>query len=275
MANAMEGKTVLVTGATDGIGRQTALELARMGAAVIVHARDLARGEAVAADIREKSGNTCVRFEQADFASLSQVRRLAENVAAHYERIDVLINNAGVHLGRRQVSEDGFEMTLAVNHLAHFLLTHLLLDRLKASAPSRVITVSSSAHQGGQLDFDDMQSLKRYDGYSVYSRSKLYNVMFSIELAGRLSGASVTSNSLHPGVVDTKMLRSAFPMTSGVGLSEGAENSIFLASAAEVAAVTGKYFRAKRVSTHSALADDPALRQRLWRISEQMVGIDH
>jgi NAD(P)-dependent dehydrogenase (short-subunit alcohol dehydrogenase family) len=269
----MNGKTILVTGATDGIGTQTALELARMGAKVIVHGRNPQRGESTVRDIRRQSGNDNITFEQADFASLAQVRALAARINERNDRLDVLINNAGVSMRKRELSEDGFEMTFAVNHLAHFLLTNLLLDLLKASAPSRVVIVSSQSHRGGRLDFDDLQSEKQFGGYDAYSDSKLFNVMFAVELAERLRGTSVTSNSLHPGVIATKLLHAGFPGMSGISLEEGAALSVYLASSDEVAGVTGKYYSNGRVASHASAADDPALRQRLWDISAKLCGL--
>ena len=269
----LQGKTILVTGATDGIGMQTALDLAQMGASVIVHGRDSSRGASAVEMIRRETGRDSVTFERTDFASLRQVRALAEAVRAKYPRLDVLINNAGVSTQSRQVTEDGYELTFQVNHLAHFLLTNLLLDFLKSSAPSRIVNVSSQVHRSGQIDFDDLQLKNHFDGYAAYRQSKLCNVMFSNELAARLKGTGVTSNSLHPGVIATKLLHGNFPGITGDDLERGAETSVWLASSPDFAGVTGEYFENHQVYRYSPLADDPALRAWLWQVSEKLCGL--
>jgi retinol dehydrogenase 12 len=269
----MRGKTVLVTGATDGIGMQTALELARMGASVIVHGRDQGRGERVVSIIQQASANPEVHFEKADFASLREVRSLADHIMAGYGRLDALINNAGVLMPHRQLTVDGIETTFAVNHLAHFVLTYFLLDMLRASAPSRIVTVSSITHLGARLALGDLQSETGNSGYWAYAHSKLCNVLFSMELAARLAGTGVTANSLHPGVIATKLLRAGFGSLPGQSLERGAETPVYLASAAEVAAVSGKYFVAKKIARHSPLADAPDARRQLWQVSQQLGGI--
>lgn len=271
----MQAKTVLVTGATDGIGMQSALELARMGARVIVHGRSAERGASTVDSIRRQTGSDKVRFEQADFASLQQVRALAGRINASCDRLDALINNAGVYLRAHELTEDGYEMTLGVNHLAHFLLTHLLLDLLKASAPARVVTVSSNLHLSGRVEFDNLQLERNYSTRAAYNNSKLFNVMFSQELSARLDPQVVTSNSLHPGVIATKMLVVASGgMSGGRSLEQGAETQLYLATSPEVAGVTGRYFERMRVVSHSRLADDASLRARLWQVSAQLCGID-
>lgn len=270
----MHGKTVLVTGATDGIGTQTALELAQMGATVIVHGRDPARGASAVEVIRQRTGSDRVTFEQADFSSLRQVRALAERIKATHGRLDVLVNNAGVYMTSHALTEDGFEMTFGVNHLAHFLLTHLLLDLLKASAPARVVTVSSTLHQSGRVDFDNLQLEQNFSTRAAYNNSKLFNLMFSNELAARFGPQVLTSNSLHPGVIATKMLVVASgAMSGGHSLAQGAETSHYLATSPDVATVTGEYFISKKIASHSRLADDPALRARLWQISAELCGL--
>ena len=268
----LQGKTILVTGATDGIGQETALELAQMGAAVIVHGRDAGRGAKTVDSIRRQTGNDQLTFEQADFASLHRVEALAGRIIAQYHRLDGLINNAGVYMTARELTQDGFEMTFGVNHLAHFLLTNRLLELLKASSPARIVVLSSQMHLSGRLDFDDLQMTRDFSGRAAYSNSKLLNVMHSNELAARLDPALVTVNSLHPGGVNTKMLATSTGRSGGgVSLAQGAETPIYLAASPEVAAVTGQYFERKKVVSHSPLADDPALRARLWDVSQKMI----
>ena len=199
----MTGKTVLITGGTGGIGKATAIGLARLGARVGIVGRDATRAEAAAADIRATSGNPAVDVFVADVSSQAEVRRLAAAVLEAYPRLDVLVNNVGGFWAHRHVTADGLEHTFAVNHLAPFLLTNLLLDRLKASAPARVVTVSSGAQSMGRIDFDDLQGARKYSGQRAYNQSKLANVMFTYELARRLEGTGVTANVLHPGVIRT------------------------------------------------------------------------
>ncbi len=269
----MRGKTILVTGATDGIGKQTALELARMGAAVIVHGRTAVKAQAARDELAETSGNSQIEYVSADLSSLAEVRALAEAVNNSHSRLDALINNAGVMIRKRTLTTDGLEATFSINHLSHFLLTNLLLDRLKASAPSRVITVSSTLHRSGKLDFDNLQGEKHYDGRAAYCLSKLANVMFSHELAARLAGTGVTSNSLHPGVIATKLLNVSFGDGGGDSVERGAETPVYLATSPEVGGITGGYFVRKQIAESAPAAHDSALRQRLWQISEQLTAL--
>lgn len=268
----MEGKVILVTGATDGIGKQTALELARLGATVLVHGRSLERGRAVVERIHAVTGHNKIELFVADLSSQRQVRELAAAVWAMHGRLDVLINNAGVYMKERHLTEDGFEVTFAVNHLAPFLLTNLLLDLLRASAPARVVTVSSVAHQRARVEFDNLQGEKRYDSYGAYALSKLGNVLFSYELAARLDGTGVTSNSLHPGVISTKLLRAGFSR-SGDSLEAGAATPVYLASSPVVATVTGKYFVDKRETRSAPATYDISLRARFWQVSALLTGL--
>jgi retinol dehydrogenase 14 len=268
----MKDKVVLITGSTDGIGRQAALELASMGATVFVHGRDKARGENVAEEIRKATGNQNVNLLIADLSSLKQVRRLASDVLDRCSRLDVLVNNAGVFMTERRLTSDEFETTFEVNHLAPFLLTNLLLDLLKKSAPARIITVSSVAHTRGVMDFENLQSEKNFGGYSAYARSKLANVLFTIELAERLAGTGITSNCLHPGVIGTKLLRTGFNM-QGASTADGAETIVYLASSPEVEGVTGLYFENKRQTPSSQVTYDPVLRKKLWKLSEAFAGL--
>lgn len=268
----MKNKIVLVTGATDGIGQQTAIELAQMGAQVLVHGRSAERCEKVVAEIQRASGTA--EAAVADFASLKQVRALAEAVKKNHPRLDVLINNAGAFLrdARRHLTVDGYETTFQVNHLAHFLLTGLLLDLLKASAPARIITVSSGLHSSGRIAWDNLQGEKEFDGYSAYNHSKLANVLFTYALAERLQGTGVTANCLNPGVIATKMLRTGW---GGGGRSwhAGAATSVYLATSPEVENVTGRYFTESRETPSSRASHDQELQAELWKVSEVLVGL--
>jgi NAD(P)-dependent dehydrogenase (short-subunit alcohol dehydrogenase family) len=279
----LAGKTVLVTGGTGGIGKATAVGLAAQGARVGITGRDWARGQAAAADVRASSGAAVVDVFAADLSSQTEVRRLASEVLDAYPRLDVLVNNVGGYWATRHPTADGLERTFAVNHLAPFLLTELLLDRLKASAPARVVTVSSGAQAMGAIDFDDLQGERRYSGQKAYSQSKLANVMFTYELARRLRGSDVTANVLHPGVV-----RSGFGSEDPSALfkvltplvrpfmktpERGAATSIYLASSPEVEGVTGKYFANSAPRTSSKSSYDTVAAARLWQVSADLVGL--
>jgi NAD(P)-dependent dehydrogenase (short-subunit alcohol dehydrogenase family) len=269
----MKDKTILVTGATDGIGKQTALELAGMGARVLLHGRSRARAEATLSEIRSATASRSLDLFVADLASIQQVHQLAAAVSEKYDRLHVLINNAGLIMNERQLTEDGLETTFAVNHLAHFLLTHLLLDSLKRSAPARIVNVSSMTHQGVQVDFDNLQGERSYSGYGAYSLSKLANILFTYELAERLAGTGVTANALHPGVIGTKLLRQGFGGAGGGDLGAGAQTPLYLASSPEVEGVTGQYFIRRQAVEPSALAYDRDLRRRFWEVSERLAGL--
>jgi retinol dehydrogenase 14 len=278
----MAGKVVLVTGGTGGIGKATATGLAALGARVGVVGRDRQRGAAAAADIEAASDNPAVDVFAADMSSQAEVRQLAEEVLAAYPRMDVLVNNVGGFWAHRHLTVDGLERTLAVNHLAPFLLTMLLLDRLKASAPARIVTVSSGAQARGRIDFDDLQGERKYSGQRSYSQSKLANVMFTYELARRLEGTGVTATVLHPGVVRTEFgaedqsglvvigrLARPFMKTP----AQGAATSIYLASSPEVEGVTGRYFVNNKPQTSNKSSYDTATAARLWRLSAKLVGL--
>lgn len=267
----MQDKYILVTGATDGIGKQTALALAQAGATVLVHGRNAERGKRVVEEFQRVTGNERVALVLADFSSMTAVRNLADIVKAHTPHLDVLLNNAGVMMKKRVVTEDGFETTFAVNHLAPFLLTHHLLEHIKAAAPARIITVSSTTHHQGRLDFDNLQGEQRFDTYAAYGASKLANVLFANELAERLEGSNVTSNSLHPGVIGTKMLRDHYGM-DGDSLEAGAATSLYLATSAEAEGVTGAYFVRQRTAPIAPAAKDKTLQKRLWEVSEELLG---
>ncbi len=265
---------MLVTGSTDGIGRETALELARRGASVILHGRDLGRCQRALDEATRATRNRSLGCFAADLASLAEVRKLADDITAQYERLDVLINNAGVFMTSRKLSTDGYEMTFAVNHLAPFLLTHLLLDLLKKSSPSRVITLTSVAHQRAQLDLDNLQGEKRFTGYGAYALSKLGNVLFTYELAERLRGSGVAVLCLHPGVIGTKLMREGFGGMSGAPVKQGADTPVFLASASEAGGLTGKYFIQRREGQPSSLVMDAGVRKTFWDVSARLCGIE-
>jgi len=281
--DSMAGKTVLVTGGTGGIGKATALGLATLGARVAITGRDRARAQAAAADIRTATGNDAVDAYAADLSAQAEVRRLAAEVLATYPRLDVLVNNVGGYWAHRHVTGDGLEHTFALNHLAPFLLTNLLWDRLLASAPARVITVSSGAQAMGRIDFDDLQGERNWSGQRAYNQSKLANVMFTYELARRLEGTGVTATVLHPGVV-----RTAFGAEDPAGWqrlflplvrpwlkspAQGAETPIYLASSPEVAGVTGRYFANRKPKTSNRASYDTEAQARLWRVSADLVGL--
>ncbi len=278
----MVGKVVLVTGANAGIGKETALGLAKQGATVVMLCRSKSKGEAAQAEIKATSGNPNVDLILADFAELATVRRVAETFSERYDRLDVLVNNAGLYLGERLLSADGYEMTFAVNHLAPFLLTNLLLDKLKSSAPARIINVSSGAHMAGRIRFDNLQAERGFQGFRAYADSKLANILFTTELTRRLAGTGVTANSLHPGAVASNFAQGTsgfFGFIFGLARSfmitpeQGAQTSIYLASAPEVADVSGAYFVKSKPARTSPQANDADAARRLWEISEQLVGL--
>jgi retinol dehydrogenase-14 len=278
----MAGRTALVTGGTGGIGRATVLGLATMGAHLAVTGRDRGRTEDVAREVRAAGGGQVDVFA-ADLSSQSEVRRLAGEVLQRLSRIDVLVNNAGGYWNTRHVTADGLERTFAVNHLAPFLLTNLLLDRLRQSAPARVVTVSSNAHAQGRIDFGDLQGERSWSGARAYSQSKLANVMFTYELARRLPASLVTANALHPG-----MVRTSFGAEDPGGVqrwlvpfvrpfmkapAQGAATSVHLASAPDLERVTGRYFANRRPKRSSKRSYDQAAAARLWQVSADLVGL--
>lgn len=282
LGGSMAGKVVLVSGATGGIGQVTALQLAEMGARVVIIGRNPEKTAGVCDKIRAQTGNPGVDFLIADLSSQAEVHRAAEAFKRRYERLDVLVNNAGSFLMKREKSVDGIPYTWALNHFSYFLLTLLLLDRLKASAPARVINVSSVAHIGATIDFERLASGNTHGGYVAYSDTKLANVLFTYELARRLAGSGVTVNALHPGLVATNFgFRGAgayaffFWLLRPFSISpeRGAKTSVYLASSPDVAGVTGKYFVKKRAELSSRASYDQDAARRLWEISEQMTGV--
>ena len=265
-------KTILVTGSTDGIGRQTALELLRLGHRVIVHGRSPAKTAAAAEGLRTESASQSVDTWACDLSSLAAIRAAAPALLSAHPKLDVLLHNAGIFMNTREVSAEGYELTFAVNHLAPFLLTHLLAPALEAAAPSRVIVVSSVAHARGTVDFNDLQYLSGFTGYASYVRSKLCNVLFAAELAERWKDQRIAANSLHPGVVGTKLLREGFGMEGNDSLSQGAATSVHLAVAPEVEGITGKYCANKREAPLGRLARDLEVRRKLWDESARLCG---
>jgi len=281
MSLEMQDKVCLVTGATLGIGRESALGLARMGAHIVIAGRDEARTRETAAAIAAQSGNAQVDFLVADLSSQAEVRRLAREFRDRYPRLDVLLHNAGAIFTKRETTVDGFERTWALNHLAEFLLTQLLLDRLEVSAPARIVNVASRAHMSGTIDFDNLQGERKFSAIGAYSRSKLANILFTYALARRLAGKGVTANCLHPGVVGTGFGQNTPGfLKTALGLAKpflitpeiGAATSIYLASSPDVADVSGKYFAKCAAVASSKLSGDVALQEKLWEVSARQTA---
>jgi retinol dehydrogenase 12 len=279
----MQGRICLVTGGTSGIGKSTALELARMGATVIIVGRDAQKTAQVVQELREAGGHNRVDSLVADLSSQQEIRRLADEFRSKYSQLHVLINNAGAVFMQRQLSVDGIEMTFALNHLAYFLLTNLLLDTLQASAPARIINVSSNAHTSGSIEFDNLQGEKNYGG-RAYGSSKLANILFTIELAHRLEGTGVTVNALHPGFVATNfgrnngwliaaLVRIFVPLVAR-SAAKGARTPVYLAASPEVEHVTGKYFYNSKVTPASRQAADREVSRKLWDASARLVQLN-
>jgi len=281
--DAMNGKVCLVTGATSGIGRAAANALAQEGATVVLLSRDAAKCARVAAEMKSAFENPNVGFIAADLSLLVAVRAAVAEFRQRYTRLDVLLNNAGVSPSRRRESVDGYEYTLALNHLGHFLLTHLLLDLLIASAPSRIVSVSSSIYKQARLDFDDLQLRRRFSAMRAYANSKLAGLLFTVELARRVADKGVTVNAMAPGLVKTnigqeegwfyvfsKRLADFF---GGKTPEQGADTLVWLATAPEVAGITGQYFEKRRAIPLSRDAADPDLAARMWLVSEELCGL--
>jgi NAD(P)-dependent dehydrogenase (short-subunit alcohol dehydrogenase family) len=275
----MQGRVCLVTGSSSGIGKVTARELARMGATVVMVCRNQAKGEAAQAEIKTATGNNEVDLILADLSSLAEVRRVAEEFKQKYTQLHVLIHNAGGANSTRKLTPDGFEATFAANYLAPFLLTEQLLDVLKASAPARVVNVSSMAHMSGKIDFADLQGEKKYSTWKAYSQAKLALILFTYELARQLQGTNVTINALHPGVIASNFdqglggftrfgWKLIAPFISSV--EQGAQTTLYLATSPEVEGVSGKYFASKKERKSSPLSYNEIVRQRLWQESEKL-----
>jgi NAD(P)-dependent dehydrogenase (short-subunit alcohol dehydrogenase family) len=277
----MKGKTVVATGATSGIGEVAVLALAELGARIVFIARDQARAQATMRKLEAKAPGLGHRMHLADLSSMAETRKVGAVVAESEPRIDVLINNAGALFSSRRVTPEGLELTFALNHMAYFVLSEALQERLIASAPARIISTSSSAHQGVSLDFSDLQSAKGYSGFKVYGRSKLANILFTRELARRLAGTGVTANCLHPGAVATRFGESSGGWVGGllpvlklffISPEKGADTIVYLASSPEVANTTGAYFVKRRITGPSQAAQDDAAAQRLWEASEALAS---
>ncbi len=268
----MNGKICLVTGATDGIGKVTVWNLAQQGATVIGVGRDPAKIAAVLQEIGRTPGS--VEFLTADLSSQADIRALAETFLSKYDRLDVLVNNAGALFTTYRESVDRIELTFALNHLAYYLLTRLLLDRIVASAPARIINVASDAHQGSAIDFDDLGHRQNYSGWATYGASKLANILFTFELARQLQGTGVAVNAVHPGFVATHFQAAAgLNMRGQLTPEQGADTQTWLAVSDEVEGVTGKYFVRRQDTRAAAAAYDLGVAERLWDVSAQMVGL--
>ena len=279
----MNDKTILVTGATNGIGKVAALELARMGARVCLVARNESKGAATLEEIRRATGNDRLELYLADLSLMRDVRKLAQEFRAKHASLDVLVNNAGAFYSERKLTGEGLEMTFALNHVSYFLLTGLLLESLKAAPAARVVSVSSQAHFQGRLDFDNLQGERKFSGWKSYSDSKLENVMFTYALARRLQGTRVTANCLHPGFVKTGFasgnagvfatLFNVAKNLAAITPEAGARTMIHLASSPEVEGVTGRYFDKSKAVASSAPSMDEAAQERLWALSEKLTGL--
>jgi len=282
--NNMQDKVCLVTGATSGIGKVTAKALAAQGAQVVVVGRNQQKTKDTLQQITAETGNDTVEFLLSDFSDLQQVRQLASEFQQRYPRLDVLVNNAGAFFNTRRVTSYGVEKTFLVNHLAPFLLTNLLIDIIRSSAPARIVNVSSEAHKYADMNLDDLEFKRGFAGMKAYGRSKLANIMFTYELTRWLAGSGVTANALHPGHVATDMWRTNFPIIGpalkwvmslfALSPEEGADNSIYLASSPEVEGVTGKYFIEREPAQSSAASYNEEVAQRLWETSEKITAIN-
>jgi len=279
---AMQGKTIVITGATSGIGQVAAEELASLGARLVLVARDKGRAAATLARLEARRQGIAHGVHYADLSRLSEVRRVAAEIAAAESRIDLLLNNAGALFGTRKVTEDGLELTFATNHMAYFLLTAGLRERLAQSAPARIVNTASGAHRGAQLDFGDLQTSRGYRGFGAYQRSKLCNILFTRELARRLAGTGVTANCFHPGFVATRFgdesgglgaLAIRLAKIMALSPTDGAKTLVHLAVSPEVEGVTGAYFHRSRPEAPSAAAQDDEAARRLWAESEKLAGL--
>jgi NAD(P)-dependent dehydrogenase (short-subunit alcohol dehydrogenase family) len=281
----MHGKTAVITGGNAGVGKETAVGLASMGAHVVFTSRDAARGTDALAEIRERSGSAAVEVLPLDLGSFASIRSFSEQLLAAHDRIDVLANNAGLVQQQRTLTDDGFETMFGVNHLGHFLLTDLLLDRITASGPARIVVVSSHAHKycGNGLDFDDLQSERSYKPFHVYGKTKLANIYFTRELARRLEGSDVTVNALHPGFVASRFGRDGdggrlgelaivLARPAAISPEKGARTSVWLASSPDVDGATGGYYYKCKPSTPTKLARDDAIAAHLWSVSDELVA---
>lgn len=268
-----KNKLILITGSTDGIGKQTALELAEKGHSIIIHGRNKERCLSTIKEIQSKVRNSNLDFVVADFSKKENVKIMSDELRSKYSKLDVLINNAGVYLKNRQTNEDEVELTFMINHLAHFYLTFLLIDLLKESNDPRIINVSSMAHESANFSFDDIMLQKGYSGYKAYANSKLFNLFFTYSLHRRLKNSNIKVYALHPGVISTKLLRAGFGI-SGSPLSVGAETPVYLATSNEVITQSGKYFVKKKPVSSSKISYDELLQEKLWDISIQLLNLN-
>lgn len=267
----MTNPIILITGSTDGIGKATAFSLAKEGVEVILHGRNTEKGRAVQHELQKKVGGDKPDIVIADYESLDAIRLMASEVSSRYQRLDVLVNNVGTYQKTRQLTDDGFEMTFGVNYLGPFLLTHLLLPLLKRGAPSRIVTVASGAHEDVQrINWDNLQGEQSYSAWDAYALSKFADITFTYVLARKIEGSGVTANCLHPGVVDTKLLRSAFPGYPAISPDEGALTSVYLAVSPDVNNISGEYFDNQKPVRSSALTHERSVQKRLWRIANDM-----
>jgi retinol dehydrogenase 12 len=282
----MKDKVCVITGGTDGIGKAAAYALAVQGARLLIHGRDPDKGARAVAELKARSGNQNIELLQADFGSLAEVRRLAAAVMQRTPRVDVLVNNAGSIFVKRALSKDGYEKTFAVNHLAPFLLTHLLLDTLKSSGPARIVTTASNAHRNAKIVFDDLQTTHKYSPMGAYGTSKLANILFTRALAKRLQGTAVTATCVHPGFVRTNfgannehdvsaLIKRIYLFIARFARSpeKGAETVVYLAASPQVQGESGGYYFDCKLIPPTAAAQDDAAAERLWQVSAQLVGI--
>jgi NAD(P)-dependent dehydrogenase (short-subunit alcohol dehydrogenase family) len=275
---------VLITGATSGMGKATARALATYGATIVIHGRDADKAKETVEEIQEETKNSAIYYLIADFEKLEDVRGLASEFRRQFHRLDLLINNAGAVFSKRQESSDGIELTLQVNYLSHFLLTNLLLDMLKATAPSRILNVTSGLHERGRIDFEDLQMTRKFSGQKAYASSKLAQVLFTYELAKRLEGSGVTCNASNPGLAKTHLGYDAGILTSlskrfvdlfGKNAEKAAENTIYLATAPEMESVSGKYFEEKQEAESSEMSYNTSAAQRLWEVSMKLTRLSN
>ncbi len=276
--NDLSGKICCITGGTSGIGKETALELARMGATIILPARNLELAASVKKEIIDKTGNVNIDIMPCDLVSFDSIRSFAKTFLAKYDRLHILVNNAGIMETTRQISRDSIERTFAVNHLAPFLLTNLLLETIKQSAPARIVNVSSDGYKSGTINFDDIEWKQQYSGFRVYAQSKLANILFTQKLSSMLIGTGVTVNALHPGMTATNFLNLLPPFVRPLAKmfmltpAQGAETTVYLASSPEAAMTTGKYFIKKKITPLSAKAQNADIADRLWSVSEGYIS---
>ncbi len=281
----MDGRVVMITGANSGIGKETAIQLAKIGASIIMVCRNKTRGESALKEIKETANSNKVDLFFADLTDQRSIREMVDNFKKKYDKLHVLINNAGIISRSRSTNSDGYELTFATNYLGHFLLTYLLIDLLKSSAPSRIINVSSLMHRFAKPDFEDIHMENEYNAFRAYGNSKLYNILFTYELARRLESTGVTVNALHPGAVRSNFGRNNRGSLSKIvfsilrpfyiSVNEGARTSIYLASSPEVKDITGKYFVKSKPKKSSKISYDPKLQSKLWRIGEELAHISY